>query len=773
MANEVKIVVTGRDKTSGLFSGLKKQFDTSFAGMRETAQKQMQGAVDDAGEAGEQAGRELQRGIKDGLGDAFAPLKEQTTKQRQRAPKDGDEIGGAFARGFKSSIESAVKSLPSVKITADSSEAQVKIAAIRSSIQSLSSKTVGIDIDTDQAEGELRAIIESLREIDGDTVSADVRADVATALAKLQAVQRSLDDVNGRTVTAKVDVDTSRAGSGLMQGIAKAVTAGVGEIKGALSTTFEMAATAAKPALIGALGGVLASVGPALGTVLGGGIVMGLGAGLAGLAAMAHLYIEDIDKEWDEAEKERAAKFNASAEAMAKTWREFKRDMIEGIREVSQPITSTFGTIRSSLKDLGAELKPTLKAAFVDIADGANSFLKGFIGGLKELKPALQPIASAFAGLMGQVGPQMKNLFKDIASSLSGLANVVLENKTIFTTLFMGLLQSIPATINAISGLISFFGTMVGVVNNVHAVLGRVFVGASEAVLGFAEKLLGTLRTVAQALGNMPGMEDISRKLVSGIDQALGKVNEWKRAAQDAGKAVELKANIWDLQQKLDKARAELADPNLTKERRAQLNAEITRLLEAKGRAITELGDPKLVKEYRSAITTEISELQSKLATAKKELQNPELTKERKSQLKAEISQLQTAVAQAKSALASIPNKTVTVTVRTVGDTSIYRAGNVSASTRARGGIIGAAGGGPRSNMTLVGEQGPELVRLPFGSTVIPAGQSKQMLNQGGGGGGVVVNLYVQGSIRSDRDLIQIIRDEFTRGGFRGAVATS
>jgi hypothetical protein len=40
----------------------------------------------------------------------------------------------------------------------------------------------------------------------------------------------------------------------------------------------------------------------------------------------------------------------------------------------------------------------------------------------------------------------------------------------------------------------------------------------------------------------------------------------------------------------------------------------------------------------------------------------------------------------------------------------------------------------------------------------------------GGGGGGVTVNLYVQGSIRSDRDLVQIIRDEFINGGFRGAV---
>jgi hypothetical protein len=46
---------------------------------------------------------------------------------------------------------------------------------------------------------------------------------------------------------------------------------------------------------------------------------------------------------------------------------------------------------------------------------------------------------------------------------------------------------------------------------------------------------------------------------------------------------------------------------------------------------------------------------------------------------------------------------------------------------KASGGIVGAMGGGPRSGMTWVGEQGPELVRLPFGSTVMPHGQSEQM----------------------------------------------
>lgn len=55
----------------------------------------------------------------------------------------------------------------------------------------------------------------------------------------------------------------------------------------------------------------------------------------------------------------------------------------------------------------------------------------------------------------------------------------------------------------------------------------------------------------------------------------------------------------------------------------------------------------------------------------------------------------------------------------------------------AHGGVVGAAAsGGVRSNMTLVGERGPELVNLAPGSQVTPAGQTAGLLAGGSGGGG-------------------------------------
>jgi hypothetical protein len=191
------------------------------------------------------------------------------------------------------------------------------------------------------------------------------------------------------------------------------------------------------------------------------------------------------------------------------------------------------------------------------------------------------------------------------------------------------------------------------------------------------------------------------------------------------------------------------------------------------------LGTTALQKYQTTAAATreaklkaDITDLQSKLDTAQKELKDPNLTKERKAKLNADIAALQSAIAKAKSSIDSVKGKTVTVNVQYTesGRSIINGIPSTGAHDKAHGGIVGAAGGGPRSAMTLVGEQGPELVSLPFGSTVHTAGATRNMLSQGGSGGNITVNLYVQGSIRSDRDLISLVRNEMVNGGFRGAL---
>lgn len=83
----------------------------------------------------------------------------------------------------------------------------------------------------------------------------------------------------------------------------------------------------------------------------------------------------------------------------------------------------------------------------------------------------------------------------------------------------------------------------------------------------------------------------------------------------------------------------------------------------------------------------------------------------------------------------------------------------------ANGGIVGAAAsGGLRTGLTMVGEQGPELVHLPAGTRVRTNPDTERMV--GSGGGGNHFHFHIAGSIRSDRDFLRIVRDEFTNLGF-------
>ncbi len=82
------------------------------------------------------------------------------------------------------------------------------------------------------------------------------------------------------------------------------------------------------------------------------------------------------------------------------------------------------------------------------------------------------------------------------------------------------------------------------------------------------------------------------------------------------------------------------------------------------------------------------------------------------------------------------------------------------------GGIIGAAGGGARGGLTWVGEAGRELVRLPYGSTVYPHGQSEGMAATSGGGGQPVVIQVQPGGTGLDRMFVDWLRNAVrTRGG--------
>jgi len=96
-------------------------------------------------------------------------------------------------------------------------------------------------------------------------------------------------------------------------------------------------------------------------------------------------------------------------------------------------------------------------------------------------------------------------------------------------------------------------------------------------------------------------------------------------------------------------------------------------------------------------------------------------------------------------------------------DQGVYNTG-MTGHAKASGGVVGAFSGMVRGGRTLVGEYGPEVVDLPFGSTVHSNPDTERMLAQGGSSGTQTIQLEWVGG--AGDKLFEVIREHVrVRGG--------
>jgi len=158
-------------------------------------------------------------------------------------------------------------------------------------------------------------------------------------------------------------------------------------------------------------------------------------------------------------------------------------------------------------------------------------------------------------------------------------------------------------------------------------------------------------------------------------------------------------------------------------------------------------------------VAADIGDAKRKLADVETELEYA--SGPRMVHLLAEKAQLERVLADAHESLDSLHDKHINITAS-------FQSRFLDAGvTNAHGGIIGgAATGGSRGGMTWVGEQGPELVRLPYGSTVHSNPDSQRMAGGSGGGAQAVVLDIRSGGSRLDDLLVEVLRHAIrTQGG--------
>ncbi len=120
------------------------------------------------------------------------------------------------------------------------------------------------------------------------------------------------------------------------------------------------------------------------------------------------------------------------------------------------------------------------------------------------------------------------------------------------------------------------------------------------------------------------------------------------------------------------------------------------------------------------------------------------------------------------STIESLPGKAASA-VGSAASSLVHMGGKLNPLNWAHGGVVSfKALGGPQGGLAMVGEQGPELVRLPQGSTVMPNANAMSMLGAGGGAGGGqnALTLVLEWVGGGDDPMFQMLRKGIrVRGG--------
>jgi hypothetical protein len=121
-----------------------------------------------------------------------------------KGAKDGEEYGGAFGDAMKARIEAALKSLPKAQIDADSTEADRKIDELRTRLEELRDKRIGIDLSAEEALAEIAGIKTDLDELGRKSPNVQVKVDALKAAADLAGIRAEVTALDGKNVDIRV-----------------------------------------------------------------------------------------------------------------------------------------------------------------------------------------------------------------------------------------------------------------------------------------------------------------------------------------------------------------------------------------------------------------------------------------------------------------------------------------------------------------------------------------------------------------------------------------
>lgn len=117
----------------------------------------------------------------------------------------------ATAASIKRDMEAALRRLPNIRITADSTEADLALDEVKHQLRDLAAEKVGVTISAEDANARLTALQERLVEINRTTTSPQVTAGTRQAYAALDVLQARLTEMAAEDHEVTVTLEARRA----------------------------------------------------------------------------------------------------------------------------------------------------------------------------------------------------------------------------------------------------------------------------------------------------------------------------------------------------------------------------------------------------------------------------------------------------------------------------------------------------------------------------------------------------------------------------------
>lgn len=423
-------------------------------------------------------------------------------------------------------------------------------------------------------------------------------------------------------------------------------------------------------------------------------------------------------------------------------------------------IREKFGKLKPVLKDIFDSSSSQLPKLISGLADALTSITKG-VSNL--IKGAGAPAMSGLVTGVKVVARAIKNVFDDFADNGAESAVALLA---VFSTL-AGAILIVGKTAEVAAVSVGFL-----------AKIGSLGPGASAAYEGFRQELKASKDAADDAADGISKIGEAADDSV----QSLQDLTDQLRAQYDPSFALlEAQDKLHESMRKYHDAQKKYGDDD----------SRTQKYLDDATRATLDMGDaaakaagtfdgtlsPAMEALLRDAGYTDemIASVKNRLAEA-----DAQATKTASGLIYTaqEARSLADAVREASGALAALHSKQIDINIavntkyygRPFSSSGATGIGGTNYTGHAAGGVTGAAGGGGRGGMTWVGEQGPELVRLPFGSNVLSSPDSGKALRDlyrravrgaSGKGSGVFEDFSIAGMSSNTRSHSDEISDLF------------